>query len=472
MSGSTRRGKTAAAKPAATKRPERVERAAEAPDTVFRRGHDELNVARLSLISAQSRVPSDFNTWTRSWHDGSTSITVTCTALTGHVVPHGMDNDVIVAVINAYVEDGCPEDATVRLTAHRLLLAAGLRTTSRYYKELATSLERLQSSRYVISRGWWDAGQQRFTDATFNYIWKVTRTRQNELDSRSVLAIRLPDEVALSIRQGHLKPLNIDIYRDLSTPPVRAVYRVLDALRWEGGELASQVTVNIIEWADRLNVVDREPFKVRRLLEPAHKELRERGYIKDVVITGRGPGQYLTYTFDTVGREPDPELLRELVSRGMYPVVAAQYLSDHADKEAVRKALRVFDAYPSKRNSPGALLSDILRRPEKYEGVIAPPPQAAPVRAVPLFDGPSDEDLARQAREELAALTPDARARRVEGQLKLCKVLPLLSVEEQDRLRAAVLVSVIDVNELLSRVARAVLQSPEAGADAVRAMLS
>jgi plasmid replication initiation protein len=116
-------------------------------------GHDELNVARLSLISAQSRVPIDSTNWTRTYQAGGKTVTVTCTAITGQVVPHGLDNDVMVAIINLCLEDGCPEDGTVRVSMHRLLQAAGLNVGAHYYREVRACLRRLQSTSDQIVQG-------------------------------------------------------------------------------------------------------------------------------------------------------------------------------------------------------------------------------------------------------------------------------------------------------------------------------
>lgn len=178
------------------------------------KGHDELNVAQLSLISAQSRVPADYTSWTRTYSTGEKTVTVTCTAITGQVVPHGLDNDVIVAIINLYIADGCPEDGTVRVSLHQLLLAAGLQTSAHYHREVRGCLRRLQSTSYQIVQDWWSQGRQRYTDATFNNLWKVMATREDEYDASSTLEIRLPDEVAQSICQGYVKPLDLGLYRE------------------------------------------------------------------------------------------------------------------------------------------------------------------------------------------------------------------------------------------------------------------
>ncbi|GGM51973.1 hypothetical protein GCM10008956_30030 [Deinococcus arenae] len=438
-----------------------------------RNGHDELNVARLSLISAQSRVPAGYTGWTRTYQTGERTVTVTCTALTGHVVPHGLDNDVMVAIINLYLEDGCPEDGTVRVSLHRLLLAAGLHASAHYYREVRQSLRRLQSTSYQITQGWWSQGRQRHLDATFNYLWKVTATRDEEYDAGSVLEIRLPDEIALSIRDGYVKPLDLTLYRELSSPPVRAVYRVLDALRWDSGSAQDRVTLNLLEWGERLSIYSTEPDKIRRVLQPAHDELRERGILLDVEVTGRGKSQELTYVFAPVERLPDEELLRALTKRGMYPAVAGKYLTEHPDPVPVHLALRRFDAYPGRKQNAGALLRDMLVHPERYAEVVPLPPEVEPRAARPataVADEATDEVESRQL-QEFQALSPERQLTRLERLLTFAKVMPLLSPTDRDRLRTALLAGQVDVTDLVRLVTREMGQDPARKADILRNLL-
>ncbi|UQN08866.1 replication initiator protein A [Deinococcus sp. QL22] len=440
-------------------------------------GHDELNVARLSLISAQSRVPASYTSWTRTYQAGETTVTVTCTALTGHVVPHGLDNDVMVAIINLYLEDGCPEDGTIRVTMHRLLQAAGLSGSAHYYREVRQCLRRLQSTSYQIVQGWWVQGRQRHVDATFNYLWKVTATREDDDDIRSALEIRLPDEVARSIRDGYVKPLDLGVYRDLSSPPVRAVYRVLDALRWDSGSAQDRVTVNLLEWGERLSIYSAEPDKIRRVLQPAHDELTQRGILIGVEIEGRGKAQQLTYVFAPAARLPDPELLQELTRRGMYPAVAGKYLHDHPDPAPVQRALRQFDAYPGRKQNAGALLRDMLIHPERYDdpaSLPASPPVSKPDRTRPLAQPQPallEQEVEAAQMAELLSLTPARQLSRLEHQLTFMQVTPHLSVADRERLKRAVLGRQVAVVDLLQVLLRNLAQSPEERASLIRATL-
>lgn len=429
-------------------------------ETTRQDGHDELNVARLALISAQSRVPPNYTMWQRTYVTGDRTVTVTCKALTGEVVPHGLDNDVMVAIINLYIEEGASEDGTVHTTLHRLLQAAGLATTAHYYKEVKKSLKRLQSTSYQIVQGWWVKGRERHVDATFNYLWKVTTTREGEDEAGSGVEIRLPDEIAQSIREGYLKPLNLGLYRELSSPPVRAVYRVLDGLRWESGSAQDQVTVNLLEWGERLSIYSSEPDKIRRVLQPAHQELQEKGVLKEVTQQGRGKSQELTYIFQPLRHVPDPELLTALIKRGMYPGVAGRFLADNQDPAPVVLALKRFDAYPGKKQNNGALLRDMLLNPERYEDVIISSEGENHHKKQPEPQIDIDE-VVRKQQEEIMALPIERQLSRVDAQLSLSRLNLLLTAEDQAALRKAIMAGEIQTIDVLNYLVQNLKQPTE-----------
>nr|WP_230294179.1 hypothetical protein [Deinococcus sp. 6GRE01] len=75
--------------------------------------HDELNLNRLMFIVATNRVPTSAVGWEKTVtidHQGP--IHIRCTAGRDNVVPHGIDNDVIVGLVNLYVQQGMPTDAS------------------------------------------------------------------------------------------------------------------------------------------------------------------------------------------------------------------------------------------------------------------------------------------------------------------------------------------------------------------------
>ena len=113
----------------------------------------------------------------------------------------------MVAIMNLYLEGGCPEDGSVRVSRHRLLRAAGLHAGAHYQREVRQCLRRVHSTSHQITQGWRSQGRQRHMDTNFNYLWRVAAIREDEYDAGSVPEIRLPDEVAQSVREGYVQPL-------------------------------------------------------------------------------------------------------------------------------------------------------------------------------------------------------------------------------------------------------------------------
>lgn len=73
------------------------------------RRFDEANVARLGLISIQERIPPDFTSWTIDFAVDGRQARLSCVAVAEHGgVPHGLDNDVSLALITLYQEAGSP----------------------------------------------------------------------------------------------------------------------------------------------------------------------------------------------------------------------------------------------------------------------------------------------------------------------------------------------------------------------------
>jgi len=90
------------------------------------RHFDEANVARLGLISIQERIPPDFTSWIIDFNIDGRQARLSCVAVAEHGgVPHGLDNDVSLALITLYQEAGNPEDGTIVATAYRILSLIG-----------------------------------------------------------------------------------------------------------------------------------------------------------------------------------------------------------------------------------------------------------------------------------------------------------------------------------------------------------
>ena len=354
------------------------------------RRFDEANVARLGLISIQERIPPDFTSWTIDFNVDGRQARLSCVAVAEHGgVPHGLDNDVSLALITLYQEAGSPEDGTVVATAYRILSLIGWDTSGHYYQALKESLERLTTATFTASEAW--RSGKKWTTVKFRYIDRLEYTSEDDklgLSGHSVLKIRLAREIVESIRAKYLKPLDLEFLTSLDRPLTRALYRLLDAQRVSpDGREVTQFRTNIVEWAKACKIVDQTPSRVRRTLEGAHTELVERGYLSGVEYQGRGPKQEVIYTFAKqaaipgeqsrqasvpIGDRP-PEEAKEVVARlGRYGVArpVAHSLIGTYGLERVEERIARFEAILlagyAPRNRAGFLV-DVVRDDEgKY----------------------------------------------------------------------------------------------------------
>ena len=335
---------------------------------------DELNIARLSLISVQERIPANYRDWSVELEDGDRRYRVTCQALPEYGVPHGIDTDISAALVNLYIDQGSPADGTVTCTPYQLLQMAGLDTSGRYYTSLDESLKRLTTTTYFISEGWRDHPRGRWTNVNFRYIDRIefTSGEAEKLDASSVLRITLPQEISRSVRAGYIKSLDLSFMQTLKRPPTRALYRLLDAQRRDPENpdaVAMAYQVGLMEWAEACKIVTDRPSMAQRTLDAAHEELIEKGFLKNVEYLGRGKKKMLQYTFGEAFIPPDPALLQELADLGVTQTRALQLVREHGEQtvdDAVVRCKAILAAGYKPRSKP-AFFVDVLKNPGKYQ---------------------------------------------------------------------------------------------------------
>ena len=329
---------------------------------------DEGNIARLGLISIQERIPEDFTSWAVEFNVDGNPARLACVAPAEYGgVPHGLDNDVSLALLNLYMEAGSPEGGEFTCTSFELLKSMGLDTSGHYYEAVQQSLDRLKAATYEASRAWNVAG--RWVTVKFNYIerWEFTsddgRRRQGE---GSIVRVRLAQEITRSVRAQYIKPLDRTFLTSLDRPRTRGLYRLLDAQRLSpDGEIVSQFSTALLDWAQACKIVDRRPDKIRRTLDPSHEELRERGYLADVIYTGRGIKQVVTYVFHgaTVIDTLDVPLVQTMTAHGVAATVAQALVAEFGG-EHIKARLARFEAILDsgyKPRSKAGLLVDVIR---------------------------------------------------------------------------------------------------------------
>lgn len=357
-------------------------------------GSEERNLNRLSLVLAAARIPDTMTSWERSWssadHLGVT-VHVRCVASADDVVPHGVDNDILFGLTNAYIAANCPEDNTFRVTAYQLLSFAALPIGGHSYSCIVPSLTRLRNSTYTIQDSWYDRSEQTYQSISTSLVqnWKVIDRRKSPqaFEDRSVSAeamfqVTLDPDLARSIRLGYIRPVDLNILRNLSQPLTRTLYRKLEDEKSPVDRPTQMIfQTALLPWATRLGINGR-PDTIRRSLETPHQQLIDRGFLKEVHYLGRGRSQQIQYVFAPSELAPArPEAVAALTSRRITQGAALKYAAEYG-LEAVQRAVKRFDelvASGYQAKSASGLLVDILRDPAKYQVAQAPaalpPPQ-------------------------------------------------------------------------------------------------
>lgn len=391
-------------------------------------GHDERNIARLALALAQNRVPETMQTWEKQLTtDALGAIHVKCVARSDSVVPHGLDNDIIVGLVNAFVEQGLPNTGVLQLSAYRLLTLAGLRVGGRQYGELLESLRRLQGSTFAITDSWFDGRQHQWTSEEFSIISAFSRVDATELAEEigqlradTMLEIQLARAITRSVRNGHLRPLDLEFYSQLSQPMVRTLYRSLEERRAPAGKVATnEYTISTRIWGEHLGMQDWRLDKIRRALEPAHEELLETKYLLEVIYTGRGETQQITYRFGKVAAPVDAELVALLTKNGLRAPNAVKIVQEHGPQvETIVAAFHkvVAQARTPVKNRQG-LLVDMFQNPDKYAEYLEAVQNKTNVATKKAKDSKDiktvDEDWETKQAEEWLTLAPEAREKRM-----------------------------------------------------------
>lgn len=422
---------------------------------------DELNLARLGLISLQSRVGARCTSWEDSYGEGEQRVTVKCVGTPEYLVPHGTDNDVIIGILCLFAAQGFPENNAVTGTANHFLRAAGLDTSGRYHKGLHESLMRLSHSNFHIERGWHDG--KRFRTVIFRHIHELmfdTAQSGGSFDQESLITVVLPPAIAESLRRGYLKPLNSSLLGDLKQPTARTLYRLLDGHRHDldaPEQLLKTLTVGLVEWGRKARILDLRPDKIRRVLDPAHEELLQTRYLSTVTYEGRGQQQIIRYVFEEEVVTLDPLLMEKLTGRGIVPKVARS-LMENLGVDKVRERLDEVERLIAGKKTPGpGFFVNFIRSPEDYR----PPDRGETLKKAErasiqprLLEIDPDE----AARKRFESLTP---AERSQETLRSLKVVygSRLSSDEYRILGEVLEVEGLDGAQLRASAARALSEA-------------
>ena len=338
----------------------------------------ERNISRLSLIAAINRVPLSATAWVRELQIDTLGIQrIECKSGRDQVIPHGTDNDLLVGLINAYVQQGMREDRVVKLSVSELLNLSGLEPCGSNYRAAEEGLERLKTALFTMYDSWWDNTHHQFTKIKFNIVERYQTADRyakdaviGQFQASNLLELQLAPEITNSIRSGYLRVLDPEIYHRLKQSLARTLYRTLEEVRTPVGQVpVKQYLVAIHDWATHLGLQDSSATRIRRTLQPAHDNLITSNYLRSVEYQGRGRTQSLIYTFSELAPATSATSVALLTTRGVGHDRAVRCAQGRSEAQ-LRQAISIFEGILARggkkiTNAPGLLVS-IIENPDNY----------------------------------------------------------------------------------------------------------
>lgn len=375
-------------------------------------------------------------------------------------LPTASDDEVLLGLLKLTVDSGMTGRKVV-FTRYELMKILRWTTEGRNYSRLQKALDRLSGVRIKAQNGFYDNDTKAHSTKNFGIIdeYEINDGR----DERKPSFFTWSEVLYKSFQVGFIKKLDLDFYLDLQSAVSKRLYRYLDKHFW----YKSRIQVDLFVLAHEKIGISRNykyVSSLRQQLDPAIKELMERGFISgceyinksrgaDVVFFAPSKAPTLPTTSTNADSTPKEILISKLIERGVRAVSAEKSLAqlDEAGLERVDKIITYFD----KLRATGSSL--VNRNPAGFL-----------FRAVSdpfVFSLPDDSKRAPKKPLSLKPQTPEVSKSSLEGEFLIVRK------REIERLRNSMEEGVLkrleeEVVKALSNIQS--LISPEKFVDAVR----
>lgn len=337
----------------------------------------EYNVAKLGLISVQSKISSAVSRgWQQVVHEGQNSAGIHCS--TGHEsgIPHGIAGDVLSALITETIAASQGAGPVkLRMTAADLARASGLSLMGRSYERLITALHQLRHTNYQLWDNWVTPIYQVEQETVLTLLPELKIRRQSSLffpgQQTIYIEAQLHPTVVVSINGTLALATDPVIMHKLSSPTARGLYRVLEAMRRDTNDVSRLLPKTVVSAQALVNAcrVLGSGTHISRQLEPltrtgaAFDQLQAAGYLKSADWVGSGERLKVGLEFGQDGQMMDFKALRFLHE---YGVVGsnAETLATTFSREMIECAVWLVESRQRKRNdigNPQGLLIKMLR---------------------------------------------------------------------------------------------------------------
>jgi len=325
-------------------------------------GRDELNIAEfpIALLSAQSSGEVKTICSTRqillpSGERLDQEWTVTGSDRFGLPLPG--DQDVLLTLMKLATDAPLPSPQ-VPFSRYEVVQILGWPRNGKSLKRVNDAVQRYWSTRIFTRNSFWDKQQKKWTSHDGLSIideYKILERPTKGGASRDPLSlswVRFGQQFFDSLTAGYVKPLDLSTYFGLHLNVTKRLYRYLDKHRYRRSVHAVNLATLAQAHIGFSDSVKERPATIKRALEPAHQELLELGFVKEVAYEKGKDGEWrVLYRFRDVEVEqlslpgteqPGDTLVDALVRRGVSPKNARDLVAEKS-REYLEDKLEAFD---------------------------------------------------------------------------------------------------------------------------------
>lgn len=361
-------------------------------------GLDELNLCEFPIAVLSDKAPRNRNTLVRKdrkWDPVRRSfferqLTITTGDKWGF--PTALDDELLLALIYITREQNGFTDRRVHFSRYDLVRLLGWNDHGRSYDRIKTGLMRWKALTLTYEQGWWDKGDQIHRTTGFSVLDNVDlfEKRMNQGRARQQLFLPIStftwnEVIFKSFQDGYIKPIDMDVFRRLTLPISKRIFRFLDKRFYH----KKTWDFPLREFSE--NKVGMQPYrfesKIKEKLAPAIRELEEQGIIVPEKRYSRiGKGEYQIHfkkgsyiqrphilSGQSRGAKPSEQptepklgtLEQELSARGVTPKEASRLVAQF-DKSLIERQIEHFDfvksqgTFDSESANPGGWLRSAI----------------------------------------------------------------------------------------------------------------
>lgn len=336
-----------------------------------RTGRDELNLTEFPFAVLASRGSKD-SPLVIEFRDGEKEWMVQGSPKYGLSI--AADVDLYVILMELTRQQGFPERVT--FSRYELIERLGWDQHGRSYDRLVTGLHRLRGISISAKNAFFDAQKRRWErERSIGIIaeFDITGSREVGTDEPALFPswITWSPYLYRNMQAGYLKSLDVQLFLSLESSIAKALYRYLDAKRYDGKPL---YRIGLKKLAFEHLGLSRNyfPSQIKRKLDPAHQELIECGFLlsTEYAEMKTQPGEVMAvYRFPQRNATPAlPEPATPRAQRLIEHGVSRRDAQDLAQSQS-EECDRQLEYLPFREaKNPGAILVKSIR-----EGWSAPP---------------------------------------------------------------------------------------------------